>query len=103
MKKSAFWQNTFPVMTLALIGMAGCNNPAHNTEMKSGETGHVTSATSTVETGFVSIFDGKTLDGWKGNPTYWRVENGANITLKTLLKILDIHKLSLAEFFNSLS
>lgn len=34
---------------------------------------------------------------------YWRVENGANITLKTLLKILDIHKLSLAEFFNSLS
>lgn len=34
---------------------------------------------------------------------YWRVENGANITLKTLLKILDIHKLSLAEFFNLLS
>lgn len=31
---------------------------------------------------------------------YWRVENGANITLKTLLKILDIHKLSLNEFFS---
>ena len=24
-----------------------------------------------------SIFDGKTLDGWKGNPESWRVENGA--------------------------
>ena len=34
---------------------------------------------------------------------YWRVENGANITLKTLLKILDIHKITLQDFFNSLS
>src|SRR5262245_17881597 len=29
------------------------------------------------EAGFRSIFDGKTLAGWDGNPTYWRVENGA--------------------------
>jgi hypothetical protein len=28
------------------------------------------------EPGFVSIFDGKSLDGWKGSATYWRVENG---------------------------
>ena len=27
------------------------------------------------EDGFVSIFDGKSLDGWKGDSTYWRVEN----------------------------
>ncbi|GAA4406638.1 DUF1080 domain-containing protein [Nibrella viscosa] len=27
--------------------------------------------------GFVSIFDGKSLKGWDGDPTYWRVENGA--------------------------
>jgi len=30
---------------------------------------------------------------------YWRIENGSNITLKTLLKVLDIHKISLSEFF----
>lgn len=30
---------------------------------------------------------------------YWRIENGSNITLKTLLKILDIHNISLSEFF----
>jgi transcriptional regulator with XRE-family HTH domain len=30
---------------------------------------------------------------------YWRIENGANITLKTLLKILDIHNISLKDFF----
>ena len=27
--------------------------------------------------GYVSIFDGRTLDGWDGNPKFWRVENGA--------------------------
>ncbi len=26
---------------------------------------------------FTSIFDGKTLHGWDGDPAYWRVENGA--------------------------
>lgn len=39
--------------------------------------------------GFVQIFDGKTLNGWEGDPTYWRVENGAlvgEITPATLLK-----------------
>jgi Domain of Unknown Function (DUF1080) len=39
--------------------------------------------------GFVSIFDGKTLTGWDGDPTYWRVENGnlvGEITPTTLLK-----------------
>lgn len=39
--------------------------------------------------GFVKIFDGKTLTGWEGDPTYWRVENGnlvGEITPATLLK-----------------
>src|SRR5436189_83524 len=29
------------------------------------------------EAGFKSIFDGKSLDGWDGNPKFWRVEDGA--------------------------
>lgn len=39
--------------------------------------------------GFVSIFDGQTLDNWKGDPTYWRAENGnlvGEVTPTTLLK-----------------
>jgi len=28
------------------------------------------------DAGFVSLFDGKTLDGWEYDPTYWRAENG---------------------------
>ncbi len=41
------------------------------------------------EKGFVSIFDGKTLDGWDGDPVYWRAEGGnlvGEITPTTLLK-----------------
>ena len=41
------------------------------------------------ETGFSAVFDGKTLNGWEGNPKYWRVEDGClvgEITPETLLK-----------------
>ncbi|MBI1903051.1 MAG: DUF1080 domain-containing protein, partial [Planctomycetia bacterium] len=27
--------------------------------------------------GFKPIFDGKSLDGWDGNPDFWRVDDGA--------------------------
>ena len=41
------------------------------------------------EPGFVSMFDGKTLRGWDGDPRYWRVEDGAltgEITPETVVK-----------------
>jgi len=41
------------------------------------------------EPGFQPIFDGKTLDGWEGDPRYWRVEEGAmvgEITPDTVIK-----------------
>src|SRR5258708_2085949 len=41
------------------------------------------------EPGFQRIFDGKTLAGWEGNATYWRVENGSlvgEVTPQTLIK-----------------
>ncbi len=33
---------------------------------------------------------------------YWRMEKGTNFTIKTLLRILDVHKISLSEFFMDL-
>lgn len=33
---------------------------------------------------------------------YWRIEKGTNITMKTLLLILDIHKISLRDFFKDI-
>ena len=44
---------------------------------------------ATGDDGFVSIFDGKTLKGWDGDPKYWRVENGClvgEITPETIIK-----------------
>lgn len=41
------------------------------------------------EEGFVSIFNGKSLDGWEGDPVYWSVKDGAmlgTVTPQTLLK-----------------
>ncbi len=38
---------------------------------------------------FVQIFDGETLEGWSGDTSYWRVENGnliGEVTPTTLLK-----------------
>ena len=33
---------------------------------------------------------------------YWRIESGQNITLKTLIKVLQIHNISLSDFFQDL-
>src|SRR5579872_7545518 len=41
------------------------------------------------EPGFRSIFDGKSLDGWEGDPKYWRAGDGmmtGEITPQTLIK-----------------
>jgi hypothetical protein len=41
------------------------------------------------EAGFTSMFDGKTLDGWQGDPKYWRVSDGVmvgEITPETIIK-----------------
>jgi 3-keto-disaccharide hydrolase len=38
--------------------------------------------------GFVQIFDGKTLEGWDGDPTFWRVENGVIVGESTPEKVV---------------
>jgi hypothetical protein len=39
--------------------------------------GSLLAADAAEDNGFKPIFDGKTLDGWDGNPKLWRVEQGA--------------------------
>jgi len=41
------------------------------------------------ESGFVDMFDGKTLDGWEGDPKYWRAADGimtGEITPETIIR-----------------
>ena len=43
----------------------------------------------TDEEGYHFVFDGKSLDGWKYDPVYWRIENGTlvgEVTPATILK-----------------
>jgi len=40
------------------------------------------------ESGFVQIFDGKSLAGWEGDTNYWRVENGCLVGEVTSDKLL---------------
>ena len=34
---------------------------------------------------------------------YWRIENGKNITLQTLFKVLKLHMITPAEFFSTIT
>jgi hypothetical protein len=54
-----------------------------------GQTPPPVASSASEEAGFVSIFDGKSLHGWDGDPVYWRVENGCivgEITPATVVK-----------------
>lgn len=33
---------------------------------------------------------------------YWRMEKGQNFTISSLLKVLDVHKISMSDFFSDL-
>src|SRR5262245_27739612 len=41
--------------------------------------------------GFTSIFDGKSLRGWDGDPAFWRAEDGAIVGESTSEKPLKIN------------
>ena len=55
---------------LLIFGLHACK------EKKEKAASGSASDTQVREDGFVTIFDGKTLDNWKGDSKYWRVENG---------------------------
>ena len=64
----------------AVALMAACNNSG---EATADTTTTKDSAAATTGDGFVSMFDGKTLNGWKGDTVYWRAENGEIIGEET--------------------
>ncbi len=77
MHYNRFYNPGISRLVLFMAGMAvalitGCNNGnADDTEKAQS------AESQTTQEGFISIFDGQTLDGWEGSPDNWRVENGA--------------------------
>jgi len=55
-----------------IIVFIACNNSGEAAATDNKETKDSTATSD----GFVQMFDGKTLNGWKGDTAYWRVENG---------------------------
>lgn len=53
------------------------------------------------EKGYTS-YETFAVDNGLDRKQYWRVENGSNITIKTLVKVLDIHDKDLISFFKEL-
>jgi hypothetical protein len=73
---------TLPVALTLLVCLSACKKPADDTAA-------AVATDSVAEPEFVSIFNGTSLDGWEGDTTYWRAENGSligEVTPKTLLK-----------------
>lgn len=67
-------QNKWKFLFFILIGIVSCNS---------------SKVPSSSKVGFEKIFDGKSLDGWEGDPVYWKVENGSlvgEVTAATLLE-----------------
>jgi hypothetical protein len=74
-------------LLLMLLGYYGIDSVFQPFE--SSQVEPIESAFEPMQNGFKSIFDGKTLKGWTGDPTYWTVSDGAivgTITPETLLK-----------------
>lgn len=72
--KSEYFSRSFIICVLVGFAMTCCTSRALSQRDKEG---------------YVQMFDGKTLKGWEGDSTYWRVENGivvGEITPATLLK-----------------
>src|SRR6188472_931494 len=75
--------------TLTRVGAQPVAAPQQTTAPQTGRGGGVYPQTEADDnTGFVSIFDGKTLNGWDGDTNFWRVENGEIVGETTPEKVM---------------
>jgi 3-keto-disaccharide hydrolase len=68
------------VLGIWLTGASSANAPTPHsqagTEQRRAGTGVYPATEPDDNTGFVPIFDGKSLAGWDGDPRFWRIEQG---------------------------
>lgn len=75
--------------SILMVLMVGCLVQSCKEKKEEPVKEEISMDKSSENDGFLQIFDGKTLDGWSGDPIYWSVENGnlvGEVTPTTLLK-----------------
>lgn len=70
----------------AVLFQYGCSN---NNSGNAAESVSDTSTINTGQDGFVTIFDGQSLDGWEGSPDNWKVDDGAIVGYTSNAKPLE--------------
>jgi hypothetical protein len=85
----------FALITLAAAGLAGTALLTETSAQAPGQAARGGGLYPTYEpddnSGFVPIFDGKTLNGWDGDTTFWRAEDGEIIGETTPEKVVKVN------------
>src|SRR5207248_2579851 len=63
-------------MALCVFTLRADDKPAAGDAVAASPTAEAVELPKPDADGWISLFDGKTLKGWYGNPKIWRVENG---------------------------
>jgi len=83
------WIDAVAVLFCLLITTSGCNTPGAAPGAGKELEENTVKAESIDEEGFTPLLDGKTLEGWEGDPAFWRMEQGilvGEITASTPIK-----------------
>ena len=78
-------------MLFALSAIARQGTPQNPPRGVAGRVNGIDQLVLNDHAGFESIFDGKTLNGWDGDPAFWRVENQAIVGESTSEKPLKVN------------
>ncbi len=71
-------RTTYQTLFFFILLMTFACQPSSEQTADESETDEIMTAENTADQdGFVTIFDGETLNGWEGDPDLWRVENGS--------------------------
>jgi len=79
----------FTSLKIGIVASALCLGSCNNSTGREEGTTEADQSQQTEQDGFTKIFNGQNLDGWDGDPTYWRVEDGTlvgEVTPETELK-----------------
>lgn len=90
MKQFHFFRRATQIIIVGLIVIIGRSFAQLPTKPKSSRVTNVLNFTEpapidfTDHEGYVSLFDGKSLKGWNGNPKFWQVREGAIVGESTI-------------------